>query len=134
VERGDHANRWLRDDHDTTATILTARVSGQLVGTVRLLIGDCVTFGAEEHRTYGLNRLDGLVAPGGIAVVDRFMVVPEHRGGNTAAMLMLSVTQLGLDRGIQVAFCDCEPSIAVLGSCRTGRSSTIRLRVFSFLW
>jgi predicted GNAT family N-acyltransferase len=110
----DMENRWLKDDRDTTATILIARVNGSIVGTVRLLRGGQSVFSAGEIAAYGLDRLEGIVSPDTVATVDRFMVTPEHRGGGPAAMLMMRITQIGLEQGVQVAFCDCEPHLVNL--------------------
>ena len=107
----DHTLRMLADIHDPTARLMYATVDGEIVATLRLNLGKDAPFTDEFKETYNLDRFRQEMTDEQIMILTRFMVKKEHRGSSIAFRMIAEVAQLGLDEGIDVALCDCQPHL-----------------------
>ena len=108
---GDHQRRVLEFPDDQTARFLYAAEGGRVVGAMRLHWGADAPFTDETVTTYGLSRFLEVVDRQYVFVVSRFMIVPEHRAGPLAALLMNGAAEFGLEHQGELAFCDCQPHL-----------------------
>ena len=107
----DHTLRLLADTNDPDARLMYAAVDGEVVATLRLNMGKDAPFSDEFNKTYSLGRFRQAVADEQIMVLTRFMVKKEHRGSSIAFRMIAQVARIGLDEGIELAFCDCQPHL-----------------------
>ena len=108
---GDHQRRVLEFPDDQTARFLYAAEGGRVVGAMRLHWGADAPFTEEVVATYGLSRFLDVVDRRYVFVASRFMIVPEHRAGPLAALLMNAAVEFGLQHQGELAFCDCQPHL-----------------------
>jgi CRP-like cAMP-binding protein/predicted GNAT family N-acyltransferase len=111
TSQADHARRWLADAEDATAHLLYAEVEGQVVGTARLHLGGEDAIPPALATRFALERFVPLVAREQVCVVGRFMVRRDMRGTAVPYRLIQENIRFQLERGMELAFCDCQPHL-----------------------
>src|ERR1700730_9978996 len=84
LDVADHDRRRLRDVDDDNALIWLAEQDGETVGTLRANGGARGPFSTELSETFDLDAFVALVGPERIAVLSRFIVAPQLRGGTVS--------------------------------------------------
>jgi GNAT superfamily N-acetyltransferase len=107
----DHESRRLEDEHDPQSRLLLARVDGEPVGTMRLTWGGDAPFPAEFRETYAPELFAHAARPDQVIFVTRFMVRPDQRGGTIPFRLIEAAMRFGLEHGVEVGLCDCQPHL-----------------------
>lgn len=114
LDIADHERKWLHEIDDRDALIWLAEEGGETVGTLRANVGVRGTFSEELRRTFDLDRFVAVAGAGRIAVLSRFIVAPHLRGGAVSGGLMAYAAQYGIERRMDIVFCDCEPHLVDL--------------------
>lgn len=110
TEVADHEQRMLSDDDDARSTLFAAWDDGEVVGTVRITgawdgTSDALT------ETLQLDRFTSVADPAVIAVLGRFLVHADHRGGSASVLLIFEAAQYCFARRVEIAIGDCEPHL-----------------------
>ena len=118
----DHEHRFLTDEHDDEACLLLATVDGEPTGTMRLVYGKPVLH-EEFEDNYDVSLWCPVVVPPEQSlIISKFAVRPTHRGGMVPFELMRAAVQFGIDRDVELVFCDCQPHLVTLYTCLGFRS------------
>lgn len=107
----DHAARRLTDPHDEHSQLLIASVGGEPVGTMRLTFGADRPFSGEFLATYGMDMFFPVVPAEAMMVFTRFIVRAAHRSTALPFQLIAEAARTGSTRGVELAFCDCQPHL-----------------------
>jgi hypothetical protein len=109
ADKGDAVLKELRDDLDTVARAVIAVKDGVVVGTLRLFWGGDAAFDPVLIEGYRLTPFMALLAPQHIAIIERLMITPKHRGSAIALQLYKVVWDFALSHHIEAGFLGCEP-------------------------
>lgn len=107
----DNENRRLFDDDDDRSTLFLARDDGRMVGSIRVTEPVDGRFSADMEHDLLTDRFTAIADPSSIAVLSRFVIEPEYRGGLVSTLLIYEVAQYCLARHIETIICDCEPHL-----------------------
>ena len=107
----DHKLGTLSDSNDPTARLMYATVDGEVVGTLRLNLGKDASFSEEFNQTYNLARFRPAASDEQMMILTRFMVKEEYRGTPLAFQMICEIARIGVEEGIEIAFCDCQPHL-----------------------
>src|SRR5262245_43244949 len=107
----DHERRQMRDAEDKRGLVLYADVDGEVAGTIRVNFGADGGFPDEFVETYDLPRFRGVVGDDRMAVLTRYLVRSDQRGGPLALQLLVEAGRKQLERGVELSFCDCQPHL-----------------------
>lgn len=107
----DHGRGTLSDPHDPTSRLMYAAVDGEVVGTLRLTLGKDAPFSDEFENTYNVARFRPAATDAQMMVLTRFMVKEEYRGTPIAFQMICEIARIGVEEGIEIAFCDCQPHL-----------------------
>jgi CRP-like cAMP-binding protein/ribosomal protein S18 acetylase RimI-like enzyme len=111
VDVADHERRWLCDPLDEEAAIWVARVGDEVVGTIRLVRGGDGRFDHDTREIFDLETFDGVVDEREIAVASRLVVMPEHRDGPLAKLLLTQAVAQAIERELELVVGECEPHL-----------------------
>jgi predicted GNAT family N-acyltransferase len=111
TRQADHSRRWLKDADDGQAHMLCAKVGEELVGTLRVHLGGDSALPESLVAHFALERFLPLVPQEQICVVGRFMVRQDMRGTAVPYRLIQESIRFQLERGQELAFCDCQPHL-----------------------
>jgi GNAT superfamily N-acetyltransferase len=107
----DHLARRLGDANDERSELLIAYADGEPVGVMRLTFGADGPFPADFLETYGMDDFLPVVSRSAMMVLTRFVVRKAHRRTAVPFGLITEAAQIGAGRGIELAFCDCQPHL-----------------------
>lgn len=107
----DNERRRLFDDDDDRSTLYVARDDGRIVGSIRVTEPVDGRFSDDMERDLLTDQFTDVAAPGTVAVLSRFVIEPEYRGGLVSTLLIYEVAQYCLARHIEIIVCDCEPHL-----------------------
>jgi predicted GNAT family N-acyltransferase len=107
----DHAARRLTDAHDERSELLIAFADGEPVGTLRLTFGADGPFSSEFLDTYGIDAFLPVVPREAMLVLTRFIVRKAQRGTAIPFDLIAETARIAASRGVELAFCDCQPHL-----------------------
>ncbi len=107
----DQERRWLYDPEDTQALQLYAQVDGEVVGAMRLHLGQLDPIPEALVARFALERFTPMVPREQQCVVGRFMVRRDMRGTAVPFQLIHESIRFQLERGLELAFCDCQPHL-----------------------
>lgn len=107
----DHVAHRLTDSHDEHSQLLIASAGGEPVGTLRLTFGADGAFSDEFQATYGMDAFFPVVPGEAMVVSTRFIVRAAYRGTALPFQLIAAATRIGAARGVELAFCDCQPHL-----------------------
>jgi len=107
----DHQRRVLSDESDEHALMVIALREGQVVGTVRCVLGGEGRFTDEDYETFDVHLFRDLVDEPEIAIASRLLVDSGHRKSGVAEMMMVHLFEESLERGVEVLLADCEPHL-----------------------
>ncbi len=110
-ERAEHIGNRKTDVSDENARHLMALDGEDLVGTLRIVWGGDGDFPEEFEDVYELSRFSSVVKDEEIVVFDRFCVEAQYRNTQTPFQLLAAISTFSLKRGVQLAFCDCQPHL-----------------------
>lgn len=79
----DHERQELRDKYDEKARIVIAVKNNKVIGTLRVLWGNDLTFDHHLRESYRITPFLNTVDPKKICIVERLMVDENHRGSAT---------------------------------------------------
>lgn len=109
----DHAARMLIEAEDGQSRLFIAEVDcddgPKVVATMRLTWGGDAPLPDRHISQYYLGKFLENVAADQIVVGERFMVAPDHRGGEVLWALFRHYIEFVNEHRIQLAFGDCEP-------------------------
>jgi predicted GNAT family N-acyltransferase len=109
--QADHSRHWLKDADDATTQLMYARVGEDVVGTLRVHLGGDGAIPEPLATRFALERFVPLVPKEQICVVGRFMVRRDMRGTAVPYRLIQESIRFQLERGQELAFCDCQPHL-----------------------
>jgi GNAT superfamily N-acetyltransferase len=114
-DKADHENRRLEDATYRQAEVLVARVDGEVVGSLAVLLGRQAPFGERLDSLFDVERFTGIVPRDEMAMMIRFAVRRRYRGTMVPFRLITAAADL-LARGgrVTLAFCDCQPHLLPL--------------------
>lgn len=107
----DHERKTLFDADDATARLFYVERGGEVLGTLRANWLADGPVSDENRELFGVAPFEKSMAPEQMAILSRFIVTPEERGGACAGLLLLEVARFGIENRIHLAFCDCEPHL-----------------------
>jgi predicted GNAT family N-acyltransferase len=114
LDVADHDRRWLRDVDDEDGLIWLAEQDGEAVGTLRANVASNGAFSEELTEIFDLEKFVAVIDAERIAVLSRFIVAPQLRGGMVSGGLMAHAAQYGIAHRMDTVFCDCEPHLVDL--------------------
>ena len=109
--KADHTRRWLRDADDDTAHLMYARTGGEVVGALRIDLGQENTIPGPLAERFSLERFTALVPQEQLSVVGRYMVRQDMRGTVVPYRLVRECIRFHLEQGLELLFCDCQPHL-----------------------
>jgi CRP-like cAMP-binding protein/predicted GNAT family N-acyltransferase len=109
--QADHSRRWLKDADDSHTHLMYAKVGEEVVGTLRVHLGSEDAISEPLAARFALERFLPLVPKERICVVSRFMVRQDMRGTAVPYRLIQESIRFQLERGQELAFCDCQPHL-----------------------
>lgn len=105
----DHKNRRIEDPLDETAINLAAWANGEVIGAIRNNAAQDGPLGMYES-FYGMTDV-GSDHPTLTSITTRLMIAPMYRKSALAIHLANESYRIGLQRGIQWNFIDCNPHL-----------------------
>jgi predicted GNAT family N-acyltransferase len=109
----DHEGRRLVEPDDQQSFVFYARDDGRVVGTARLSWGGN-GFSERQVEEYSLAPFLAELPPEHIAIGERVMVTPDHRGTGLVDQLMERRNQTALEHDVRIQFSACEPHLLSL--------------------
>jgi predicted GNAT family N-acyltransferase len=109
----DHAHRWLTEPEDEHSWIFFATEGAEVIASGRLTWGGD-RFSERQIRQYSLAPFLAEIAPERMAVGERLMVVPKHRGSGLVDELLLRSLDTLVEHDVRIAFGACEPHLLSL--------------------
>ena len=106
----DHEHRRLADPEDETSWIVYATDGADIVGSLRMSWGGD-GFSERHVEQYQLAPFLEAIPESQLAVGERTMIAPAHRGGDVFAALCDACESYTADRDIRVVFGACEPHL-----------------------
>ncbi len=110
-DEADHERRVLCDDAIKASEVFLAEVDGEPVGTIAILAGGEAPFPEHFERGFDIPRYLPVVPRRRIAINIRFLVKQEHRSSQAPFRLITAAARFQTERGIHLAFCDCQPHL-----------------------
>ena len=110
----DHETKMLVEPEDETARIYYAAKNGEVIATSRLSWGGDAPFNERLIRLFSLAPFLAELPADAIAVGERGMVKPEHRGSPLFRELGEFSAQFISEKRIQLVFGICEPHLLSL--------------------
>lgn len=107
----DHTRKRLLDGDDATARHLIARMDDTVVGALRMHLGSDAPLPKQFRADYDLERFLRHVPESRLAVLTRFTVRADQRGGPVPLELMIAAYRTSLEHEIEVGFLDCVPHL-----------------------
>ena len=107
----DHERKTLRDADDAVARLFYVERAGTVLGTLRVNWFADGPASAANRDLFGVAPFERSLGTEQMALLSRFIVAPEERGGACAGLLLLEVARFGIAKRIHLAFCDCEPHL-----------------------
>ena len=107
----DHLARRLSDADDERSELLIAYADSQPAGVMRLTFGADGPFPADFLDAYGMDDFLPDVSRSAMMVLTRFVVRRVHRRTAVPFALIVEAARIGAGRGIELAFCDCQPHL-----------------------
>lgn len=111
AHQADHHRQWLTDADDATAHIMYAKVGKDVLGTLRVHLGNEDSIPESLITRFALERFLALVPKERLCVVGRFMVRRDMRGTSVPYRLIQESIRFQLEQGLELAFCDCQPHL-----------------------
>jgi predicted GNAT family N-acyltransferase len=111
TRQANHEHRWFQDGEDPTAHLMYAKVGEEVVGTLRVHLEGEGAIPEPTATRFALERFRPLVPPEQLCVVGRFMVRQDMRGTVVPYRLIQESIRFQLERGQELAFCDCQPHL-----------------------
>ena len=112
-DTADHENRLLVEPEDEHSLVFLAREGDDVVATVRLTLG-ARGFSERQIRQYSLSPFLEEIDPGYLAIGERAMVEPRHRGSGLLEDLMAHSQTYLDDVDLRLVFGACEPHLLSL--------------------
>ncbi|HEY6317846.1 MAG TPA: cyclic nucleotide-binding domain-containing protein [Acidimicrobiia bacterium] len=112
-DTADHERRLLVEPEDDHSRVFLAREDDRVVATVRLTLGTD-GFSDRQIRQYGLQPFLDEIPPGYLAVGERAMVEPRHRGSGLLEELVAHSHTYLDDADLRLVFGACEPHLLSL--------------------
>ncbi|MCJ7670817.1 MAG: cyclic nucleotide-binding domain-containing protein [Acidimicrobiia bacterium] len=109
----DHEHRWLTEPEDEHSWIFFATEGDEVVASGRLTWGGD-RFSERQIRQYSLAPFLDEIPPERMAVGERLMVVPRHRGTGLVDELLLHSFDELAEHDVRIAFGACEPHLLSL--------------------
>lgn len=117
----DHRGRRLLEPEDAHSILYGAREDGQAVGTSRLTLG-ADGFSPRQIEQYSLGPFLSEVPAQLMAIGERLMVAPQHRGATVASKLRELALQDIEAGGVRLVFGNCEPHLLSMNLSAGGRT------------
>lgn len=111
TRQADHERHWFQDAEDGSAHLMYAKVGDEVVGTLRVQLEAEGALPEPTASRFALERFRPLVSPEQLCVVGRFMVRRDMRGTAVPYRLIQESIRFQLERGQELAFCDCQPHL-----------------------
>jgi hypothetical protein len=119
AERADHAGRRLVDPEDEHSDHVFVEDDGVVVASLRMTWGGS-RFSARQIADYGLAPFLAELPAELLAVGERTMISPSHRGGNLFGLLAAAAAECSGTEHTRITFGTCEPHlIGLYGRWRT---------------
>ena len=112
-DTADHENRLLVEPEDEHSLVFLAREGDDVVATFRLTLG-ARGFSERQIHQYSLSPFLEELDPGFLAVGERAMVEPRHRGSGLLEDLMAHSQTYVDDADLRLMFGACEPHLLSL--------------------
>ena len=109
----DHAGRRLVEPEDERSWIFSAREGDDVVGTARLSWG-ANGFSDRQVEEYSLAPFLDELPHRYLAIGERVMVTPSHRGSGLVDELMARRNQTAVEHDVRIQFSACEPHLLSL--------------------
>jgi len=113
-DEADHARRMVRDEPILRSHLICARVDGEVVGALGILLGSDGGFPEPFASLLGMDRFFPVVPIERMAVGIRFLVTRELRGSPVPLQLIRAAARFQVERGVQMSFGDCQPHLLPL--------------------
>ena len=110
-EQADHANRTLRDPMVESADLISARIDGELVGSIAVLFRPDAGFQSPFEERFEVDRFLTLVRSEEIALTFRFLVKEAFRGSVAPFRLIQATIRFMVEHGGKVLLADCQPHL-----------------------
>ncbi len=117
----DHRGQRLVEPEDAHSILYGAREDGQAVGTSRLTLG-ADGFSPRQIEQYSLDPFLSEVPAQLMAIGERLMVAPQHRGSTVASKLRELALQDIEAGGVRLVFGNCEPHLLSMNLSAGGRT------------
>lgn len=114
LSAADHRNKILHDKLDETGLLFYAEVNGEIVATLRANIGSSDMFSEYHLNNYALEPFIDKFKPSNLSFTSRLMVARHKRGSSVLARLLGHSYRYGLEHGVRLDFCHCQPSLLPL--------------------
>lgn len=106
----DHENKFLYEELDDWAILLTAHVGSILIGTTRVNVGKISDFPPDIVEAYCMDKFRKFYDEEDnpyFTVISRGMVSPQFRSSATAYLFMVKMYELCCDYQVQFSFLEC---------------------------
>lgn len=113
-ELADHTQRLVHDEAIARAHLVGTWVDGELAGTLGMLVGGDGPFPAYFTQGFNVPGFLPVVPSAQMSINIRFAVKPSFRSSVVPFRLMAAATRWQVERGIRLAFCDCQPHLLPL--------------------
>jgi predicted GNAT family N-acyltransferase len=110
-DTADHDREILVDSDDEASRLVYATDGDEVVGAMRLQFGADGDFSDETESIYEFERFAAAVPKSQMLLLTRLMVRPSYRSGSLPMQLMAFSAQFGIENGVELAFCDCQPHL-----------------------
>jgi len=117
----DHRGQRLLEPEDAHSILYGAREDGQAVGTSRLTLG-ADGFSPRQIEQYSLGPFLSEVPAQLMAIGERLMVAPRHRGSTVASKLRELALRDIEAGGVRLVFGNCEPHLLSMNLSAGGRT------------
>ena len=107
----DHRHKLLYEDLDDWGVLFYAKVGSQLIGTMRINLGDIKAFPQNLVQIFSLDKFQkfyGSAEPQNIAYCSKLMVVPHYRNSMTLYLLMVKGYEFYCQHQVQFTFGICK--------------------------
>ena len=99
----------LADAVDASSRLIYAVDDDRVVGSMRITWGGEAEIPEKWQTMYDLERFTTVVGPERIAVMSKFVVLPDYRGAMLPFRLLAKTAEFCLDTSVALVFVDCQP-------------------------
>lgn len=114
LSSADHRNKIVRDKLDEHGLLFYAEVNGEIVATLRANIASNEIITDYLLENYALAPFLEKFDLSSISFTSRLMVSRHKRGSSVLAQLLGHSYRYGLEHGLRLDFCHCQPSLLPL--------------------